>query len=206
MNISGTQAIAASRQTVWDALNDPQVLLRCLPGCEKVERVADDRFDVVIAAVVGPLRAKFRGSLHIQEADPPQSCVMVFEGQGGAVGFGKGSSTVTLTQAPAGTNLSYVAQAQVGGKLAQVGSRMLDGVARKMSDDFFAKLRQQLAPPAAATAPDGEQAAESGAPDASRQQAQGQASEKSGKPAWGGPVLAAAVAAAAALAVYLLMF
>jgi carbon monoxide dehydrogenase subunit G len=146
MEITGTQAIAAPRSSVWAALNDPAVLKRCLPGCESVERSSPDEFKVVVAAAIGPLRARFNGTLRIAEADPPKACVMVFEGQGGPVGFGKGTSTVTLSETPAGTELAYSAKAQVGGKLAQVGSRLIDSVAKKMSDDFFTALREQLAP------------------------------------------------------------
>ena len=116
-----------------------------LAASEQHARVGDDRFDVVIAAAVGPLRARFKGTLRITEARPPEACIMVFEGQAGAVGFGKGTSTVELTDTPKGTQLAYRAQAHVGGKLAQVGSRLLDNVAKKMSDDFFAALRRQLA-------------------------------------------------------------
>jgi hypothetical protein len=146
MEITGTQAIAAPRSRVWDALNDPAVLKRCLPGCESVERSSPDEFKVVVAVAIGPLRARFNGTLRIAEADPPKACVMVFEGQGGPVGFGKGTSTVTLSETPAGTELAYSAKAQVGGKLAQVGSRLIDSVAKKMSDDFFTAFREQLAP------------------------------------------------------------
>jgi carbon monoxide dehydrogenase subunit G len=150
MEITGTQAIPAPRQTVWEALNDPAVLKQCLPGCESVERVSPEEFRVVVATAIGPLRARFNGSLRMTEVDAPQSCVMVFEGQGGAVGFGKGQSSVTLREMPDGsTELSYDAKAQVGGKLAQVGSRLIDSVAKKMSDDFFKAFRKQLAPPEA---------------------------------------------------------
>lgn len=146
MDITGTQAIPAPRDAVWAALNDPAVLKRCLPGCESVEREDENTFKVIVAAAIGPLRARFNGILRMTESRPPSSCVMVFEGQGGAVGFGKGSSTVTLRETAEGTELDYSAQAQVGGKLAQVGSRLVEGVARKMSDDFFKAFRRQLAP------------------------------------------------------------
>jgi carbon monoxide dehydrogenase subunit G len=149
MEITGEQVIAAPREAVWKALNDPQVLKACLPGCESVEQTSPDEFKVVIKAVVGPLRARFQGLLRLTEAQPPASCVMHFEGQGGAVGFGKGSAQVTLRESPEGTVLSYQAKAQVGGKLAQVGSRLIDSVVRKMSDDFFTAFRRQLAPPQA---------------------------------------------------------
>ncbi|WP_151445764.1 SRPBCC family protein [Lacisediminimonas profundi] len=144
MEITGKQTIAAPRTAVWDALNDPAILKNCLPGCESVERVTPDEFKVVLAAAIGPLRAKFSGKLRIADANPPSTCTMVFEGQGGAVGFGKGSSTVTLEEVADGTELSYSAKAQVGGKLAQVGSRLIDSVAKKMSDDFFNAFKKQL--------------------------------------------------------------
>lgn len=157
MEITGIQAIPATRETVWNALNSPDVLKQCLPGCESVVLVNPDEFRMVVVAAIGPLRARFNGVLRITEAELHQSCVMVFEGQGGAMGFGKGSSSVTLRETPEGTELTYSAQAQVGGKLAQVGSRLIDSVAKKMSDDFFKTFRKQLAPdevavPAAATA------------------------------------------------------
>jgi uncharacterized protein len=134
---------------VWAALNDPEVLKNCLPGCESVERTAEDEFKVVVVTSIGPLRARFNGVLRLTEVNAPVSCVMVFEGQGGAVGFGKGSSAVTLSETPEGTALAYNAQAHVGGKLAQVGSRLIESVAKKMTDDFFKAFRKQLAPDAA---------------------------------------------------------
>jgi len=146
MEITGKQTIAAPRAKVWEALNDPAVLKQCLPGCDSVERVSPEEFKVVVVAAIGPLRARFNGKLLITEANPPASCVMLFEGQGGAVGFGKGSSSVQLQEVEGGTELSYTAQAQVGGKLAQVGSRLIDSVAKKMSDDFFAAFRKQVVP------------------------------------------------------------
>lgn len=146
MEITGSQNIGATRQRVWDALNDPAILKRCLPGCESVERLTPVEFRVVMAAAIGPLRARFTGALSMTETNPPESCLMKFEGQGGVVGFGKGTSSVSLAESPDGTVLSYVANAQVGGKLAQVGSRLIDSVARKMADDFFAALRRELVP------------------------------------------------------------
>jgi uncharacterized protein len=146
MEIIGTQTIPAPRATVWAALNDPDVLKKCLPGCESVERTAEDEFKVVVVTSIGPLRARFNGVLRLTEVNAPVSCVMVFEGQGGAVGFGKGSSAVTLSETPEGTALAYNAQAHVGGKLAQVGSRLIESVAKKMTDDFFKAFRKQLAP------------------------------------------------------------
>jgi uncharacterized protein len=149
MEIIGTQNIPALRATVWAALNDPEILKKCLPGCESVERTSEDEFKVVVVTSIGPLRARFNGVLRLTEVNAPLSCVMVFEGQGGAVGFGKGSSAVTLSETPEGTALAYNAQAHVGGKLAQVGSRLIESVAKKMTDDFFKAFRKQLAPDAA---------------------------------------------------------
>jgi len=148
MDIIGQQTIPAARDAVWKALNDPQVLKACLPGCESVEQSSSEEFKVVIKAVIGPLRARFQGVLRMAEVNAPASCVMHFEGQGGAVGFGKGSAQVTLSEVPEGTLLAYEAKAQVGGKLAQVGSRLIDSVVKKMADDFFKAFRLQLAPPA----------------------------------------------------------
>jgi carbon monoxide dehydrogenase subunit G len=144
MEILGSQIIPASQQAVWDALNSPEVLKKCLPGCESVELVSPDLFQVLITVAIGPLKAKFKGTLHVTEINEPQSCVLVFEGQGGAVGFGKGSSSVSLKTVEGGTELTYSAQAHVGGKLAQIGSRLIDSVAKKMSDDFFKAFNQEL--------------------------------------------------------------
>lgn len=152
MNITGQQTIAATPQLVWDALNNPEILKRCLPGCESVESSAAGEFLIVMAAAVGPLRARFKGTLRMTEAKPPESCVMVFQGEGGAVGFGKGSSTVSLAAVAGGTELEYTAKAEIGGKLAQVGSRLIETVARKLSDDFFKAFRQQLSPGPSASA------------------------------------------------------
>ena len=146
MQITGSQSIAAPRHQVWAALNDPVILKGCLPGCESVERVSPELFRVVVVSAIGPLRAKFNGDLRLTQAQPPVSCVMVFEGQGGAVGFGKGQATVELLDVGSATELRYSAQAQVGGKLAQIGSRLIDSVARKMSDDFFEAFRKLVVP------------------------------------------------------------
>ena len=144
MEILGSQIIPASQQAVWDGLNSPDVLKKCLPGCESVELVSPDVFKVVITAAIGPLKAKFNGTLNVTEANAPHSCILIFEGQGGAVGFGKGSSSVSLKPVDGGTELTYSAQAHVGGKLAQIGSRLIDSVAKKMSDDFFKAFNKEL--------------------------------------------------------------
>jgi uncharacterized protein len=146
MDMTGEQIIALPQQRVWEALNDPAVLKACIPGCEIMEKVSDNEYRVVMSASVGPVKAKFSGKLLLSDLNPPNSYALAFEGSGGAAGFGKGSSTVTLSPADGGTRLAYTAHATVGGKLAQVGSRLIDGVARKMADEFFAKFKQTLVP------------------------------------------------------------
>ncbi|MEP7329297.1 MAG: carbon monoxide dehydrogenase subunit G [Betaproteobacteria bacterium] len=147
--MTGEQLIAASQQDVWDALNNPEVLKACIPGCEAIAKTSDDQFTILMLAAVGPVKAKFNGKLRIDESDPPRHYVLTFEGSGGAAGFGKGSAAVTLTAEGTSTRLAYVAKAQVGGKLAQVGSRLIDGVARKMATDFFNRLDARFAASAA---------------------------------------------------------
>jgi carbon monoxide dehydrogenase subunit G len=146
MEILGQQLISAPRQKVWNALNDPLILKECLPGCESVEQLSPEEFRVIIKTAIGPLKARFQGSLKISEAKVPEFCVMHFEGQGGAIGFGKGTASVTLKEAADGTDLSYEAKAQIGGKLAQVGSRLIDSVAKKMADDFFKAFQIAVGP------------------------------------------------------------
>jgi carbon monoxide dehydrogenase subunit G len=146
MDIVGQQIIAAPRERVWTALNDPVILKACLPGCESVEQTSPEEFKVVIKAVIGPMRARFKGVLRLSDVQAPSSCVMHFEGQGAPVGFGKGQAQVRLSEVAEGTQLDYEAKAMVGGSLAQVGSRLLDSVVKKMSDDFFKAFQEQLAP------------------------------------------------------------
>ncbi|HTS54620.1 MAG TPA: carbon monoxide dehydrogenase subunit G [Burkholderiales bacterium] len=154
MDMTGEQLIALPQQRVWEALNDPEILKACIPGCETMEKVSDAEYRVVLSAAVGPVKAKFSGKLVLSDLDPPNAYALAFEGSGGAAGFGKGSCKVTLSPAQGGTRLAYTAQATVGGKLAQVGSRLIDGVARKMADDFFARFNQAVVPaPQMAEAP-----------------------------------------------------
>lgn len=148
MEMTGQQFIPLPQQRVWEALNDPQVLKACIPGCESVEKVSDSEYKLAMTAAVGPVKARFTGKLLLSDLDPPNAYSLAFEGSGGAAGFGKGSSRVTLTPESGGTRLSYSAKATVGGKLAQVGSRLIDGVAKKMTDDFFTRFNETLAPPA----------------------------------------------------------
>jgi carbon monoxide dehydrogenase subunit G len=152
MEMTGEQSIPVDQRTVWAALNDPAVLKACIPGCESIEPAGENEYKVAMTAAVGPVRAKFNGKLLLSNIDPPNSYSLSFEGSGGAAGFGKGSADVRLTTDGAATKLSYSAKAQVGGKLAQVGSRLIDGVAKKMADDFFNRFKQTVSPPAASAA------------------------------------------------------
>ena len=141
MEMMGEQLIALPQQAVWDALNDPEILKQCIPGCESVEKVSDDEYRMTMVAAVGPVKAKFSGKLTIVNPVPPDSYALAFEGTGGVAGFGKGTAEVSLTQdSDTVTLLTYKATATVGGKIAQIGSRLIDGVARKMAEAFFAKF------------------------------------------------------------------
>ena len=144
MEINGTQLIDESQSLVWESLFKPEVLKKCLPGCESVEVVGPEEFNIILMAVVGPLKVRFKGKLLMSDVKAPDSCHMAFEGQGGVAGFGKGTADVTLHTSGTGTQLTYQAQAQVGGKLAQVGARLIEGVAKKIADDFFVAFRKQL--------------------------------------------------------------
>jgi hypothetical protein len=138
MEMSGEERIPATQAETWTALNDPEILKACVPGCESIERVAENEYQVLMVARIGPVSAKFKGKLALSELDPPNAYAITFEGQGGAAGFGKGSARVRLAPEGAGTLLRYEVKASVGGKLAQIGSRLVDAAARKISQDFFA--------------------------------------------------------------------
>jgi len=152
MEMTGEQLIPAAQVEVWRGLNDPEVLKACITGCESIEKLADTEYAIVTTAAIGPVKAKFKGKLKLTDLAPPNSYSLSFDGQGGAAGFGKGSVKVSLAAEGEGTRLSYVVKAQVGGKLAQIGSRLIDGVAKKLADDFFAAFNQNIAGPAPAAA------------------------------------------------------
>ena len=152
MDMTGERYIPLPQQRVWEALNDPEVLKACIPGCETIEKLSDTEYKVAMTAAVGPVKAKFSGKLQLSDLNPPHSYSLAFEGSGGAAGFGKGGAHVTLAPEAGGTKLSYTAKATVGGKLAQVGSRLVDAASRKMADDFFTRFNNTVAPPAAAAA------------------------------------------------------
>jgi len=142
--MNGEQLIPASQQDTWKALNDPDVLKACVPGCEAINRVNDNEYQVQMTARVGPVSAKFRGRLSLSDIKPPQSYSLAFEGQGGVAGFAKGSAQVALAPEGDATRLSYSAKANVGGKLAQIGSRLVDAAANKVANDFFSAFNERM--------------------------------------------------------------
>lgn len=152
MQLTGEQLIPAPRQAVWDAINDPEILRQCITGCESVTKTSDTDFEASVQVKVGPVKARFKGKVTLSDLDPPSSCTISGEAQGGvAAGFGKGSAKVHMADADGGaTRLTYVVNAQVGGKLAQIGARLIDGVAAKMAEDFFVKFNRIVGAPAAA--------------------------------------------------------
>jgi uncharacterized protein len=145
MEMSGEQLIPASQQQTWDALNDPGMLKQCVPGCESIEPLGDNQYQVLMVARVGPVSAKFKGKLALSDIQPPESYSIAFEGQGGAAGFAKGGARVRLSAEGESTRLSYEAKANVGGKLAQIGSRLVDAAAKKVADDFFRNFNEKVA-------------------------------------------------------------
>lgn len=152
MEISGEYPIKAPRAAVWAALNDPDILKSAIAGCEQLVRDGEG-FTATVVAKVGPVKAKFSGRITLSDIDPPNGYTITGEGQGGAAGFAKGSAKVALTDdGSGGTVLKYSAGAQIGGKLAQIGSRLIEGTARKMADDFFSAFAAAVAPPAGAPA------------------------------------------------------
>lgn len=149
MDMNGEFQIAAPRQRVWEALNDPEVLRQCIPGCEEIVKLSDVEWTAKVTAKVGPVKAKFAGKVTLSDLDPPNGYTITGEGTGGAAGFAKGGAAVKLTDQAAGTLLTYTVKAQVGGKLAQIGSRLIDGASRKLADEFFAGFASMLNAPAA---------------------------------------------------------
>jgi len=159
MDMSGEHRIPAPPQAVWDALNDPEVLKACIPGCKELERTSDTEFTATVSTKVGPVSATFKGAVTLSDIDPPNGYTIAGQGQGGAAGFAKGNARVALTPDGDGTVLRYEAKADVGGKLAAIGNRLVAGVARKTADQFFTNFATRLGggePPADADASSGD--------------------------------------------------
>ncbi len=154
MKMSGERLIEASRETVWEALNDPDVLKASIPGCQELNKTSDTAFEAVAQAKVGPVKAKFKGNVELSDIDPPNGYTISGQGNGGAAGFAKGGATVRLEEvSPGQTLLKYDVDANVGGKLAQIGQRLVDGAAKKMADEFFENFSAQVASPESAEPP-----------------------------------------------------
>ena len=157
MDMTGEFRIPAPRQRVWEGLNDPEILRQSIPGCDAIEKSSDTEFTAKVTARVGPVKASFNGKVTLSDLDPPNGYQISGEGTGGVAGFAKGGAQVSLAEDGSDTVLRYEVHAQVGGKLAQIGSRLIDATARKMAQDFFGRFAQLMAPGepgAAATAPD----------------------------------------------------
>lgn len=146
MEMHGERRIPASREAVWARLNDPDTLKECIPGCQSVEKMSDTEFTAKVRAKVGPVSANFAGKVTLSDLDPPAGYTISGEGTGGVAGFAKGSAHVTLEEDGAETVLRYGVEAQIGGKLAQIGSRLIDGTAKKMADDFFSRFVTVMSP------------------------------------------------------------
>ena len=150
MDMTGERRIRASRQTVWQALNDPAVLKASIPGCESLEKLSDTDMKATAAVKIGPISARFSGAVHLSDLDPPNSYTIGGEGQGGVAGFAKGGAIVRLEDAGTATLLRYEVHAQVGGKIAQLGARLIDASAKQMADAFFDRFSKEVAPAPAA--------------------------------------------------------
>ncbi len=147
MELKGSRLIAADRETVWSALNDPDVLKAAIPGCSDLTGSAAEGFEATVTQKIGPVKATFKGNVALSDVVPMESYRISGEGKGGAAGFAKGGADVRLSDGDGGTLLEYDVQASVGGKLAQLGSRLIDGVARRLADQFFDNFQNQVAPP-----------------------------------------------------------
>ena len=147
MVMSGEQQLAAPRETVWAKLNDPAVLKACIPGCESLDVIGENEFLAVATNKIGPVKARFKGKVRLTDLDPPNGYKISGEGDGGVAGFAKGGASVNLSDKDGGTLLTYNVEAQIGGKLAQLGQRLINGAAKKVADDFFANFAKAVSGP-----------------------------------------------------------
>ncbi len=147
MTMTGEVQLAAPRQEVWEKLNDPEVLKQCIPGCEQLEKISDNDLQALATVKIGPVKARWKGKVTLEDLDPPNSYRIVGAGEGGIAGFAKGGAKVTLADKDGGTLLTYDVEAQIGGKLAQLGQRLIHGAAKKMADQFFTNFAAAVAAP-----------------------------------------------------------
>ena len=153
MVMNGEVQLSAPRQLVWEKLNDTEALKASIPGCETLEKLSDNEFQAVATNKVGPVKARFKGKVRLSDLDPPNGYRISGEGDGGVAGFAKGGATVALTDKDGGTLLTYNVEAQIGGKLAQLGQRLINSAAKKTADDFFIRFRAAVAAAGAPAAP-----------------------------------------------------
>jgi len=144
MEIVGEQLIPRPQGVTWSSITDPEVLKVCIAGCESMDKVGDNEYELVMGVKVGPVSAKFKGKITLADVDAPHAYTLIFEGQGGVAGFAKGEANVRLSPEGESTRLQYTAKATIGGKLAQVGSRLVDGVAKKLAENFFTKFNEHV--------------------------------------------------------------
>lgn len=149
MTMTGEHELPVPPQTVWEKLNDPATLKACIPGCEQLDKTSDTEFAAVATTKIGPVKAKFKGKVTLSDLDPPNGYKISGQGDGGVAGFAKGGATVKLTAKDGGTLLSYTVEAQIGGKLAQLGQRLINGAAKKVADDFFKNFAAAVSPKSA---------------------------------------------------------
>lgn len=142
MTMTGEVSLPAQRSKIWDMLNDPEVLKVCIPGCQSLEKTSETSFSAVAKIKIGPVGATFKGKVNLSDVDAPYGYTISGEGEGGIAGFARGGAKVALSEADGGTLLKYDVEANVGGKIAQLGSRLIDGVAKKMADQFFANFAE----------------------------------------------------------------
>lgn len=145
MTMTGEVQLAASREVVWAKLNDAEVLKACIPGCEELNKTSDTEFQAVATQKIGPVKARFRGKVQLTDLDPPNGYKILGEGEGGVAGFAKGGATVALADKDGGTLLTYNVEAHIGGKLAQLGQRLINGAAKKVADEFFKNFATAVA-------------------------------------------------------------
>ena len=148
MTMSGEYQLAAAPQTVWEKLNDAETLKASIPGCEQLDKVSDTEFQAIATVKIGPVKARFKGKVHLTDLNPPNSYKISGEGEGGVAGFAKGGASVALAPKDGGTLLTYNVEAQIGGKLAQLGQRLVNGAAKKVADEFFSNFAKAVNPPA----------------------------------------------------------
>jgi carbon monoxide dehydrogenase subunit G len=145
MTMTGEVQLPATREVVYEKLNDADVLKTCIPGCEELNKESDTEFRVVATNKIGPVKARFKGKVHLTDLDPPNGYRISGEGDGGVAGFAKGGAAVSLTEKDGGTLLTYNVEAQIGGKLAQLGQRLINGAAKKLADQFFNNFAAEVA-------------------------------------------------------------